>query len=142
MIRILMLDLGDTLANDHGVFPHVPDALKAISGFETGADERLPMCLISDYRMPATPGEIDVLFGEYLNQMEQLGLNRSSSQWRAALLSRPMLVCVNQLDGSLRRRSSVLAWLPTSQSACSSPRMHSTLPFVRAMPCRPCNSAL
>ena len=74
MIRILMLDLGDTLANDHGVFPHVPDALKAISGFETGAGERLPMCLISDYRMPATPGEIDALFGEYLNHLEQLGL--------------------------------------------------------------------
>ena len=32
------------------------------------------MCLISDYRMPATPGEIDVLFGEYLNHLEQLGL--------------------------------------------------------------------
>jgi hypothetical protein len=74
MVRILMLDLGDTLANDHGVFPHVLDALTAISSFETVAGEQLPMCLISDYHMPATPGEIDVLFEDYLNDLERLGL--------------------------------------------------------------------
>jgi len=39
---------GVSLANDRGVFPYVPDALKTLSSCETAAGEPLTMYLVSD----------------------------------------------------------------------------------------------
>lgn len=78
MIRVLMLDLGDTLIHDETPFPHVLEALAALTQFETASGKLLEVCLVSDFKMPeppATPAKIDALFLEYLDILEQTGLN-------------------------------------------------------------------
>lgn len=69
MLRVLMLDLGDTLVSSSATLPHVPDALDVIDGFVTLDDMDLISCLVSDYHL-ADPTdsqiEIERLFGEYL----------------------------------------------------------------------------
>ncbi|HSE15499.1 MAG TPA: HAD family hydrolase [Pyrinomonadaceae bacterium] len=78
MIRILMLDLGDTLAHNDSVFPHVSEALETLSGFKTADGKRLQMALVSDFTMPGppvTPAKIETLFQQYIAIVKQLGLS-------------------------------------------------------------------
>ena len=73
MIRVLMLDLGDTLIHDETPLPHVIDALAALTQFETASGDLLDVCLVSDFKMaepPVTTGKIDTLFLEYLDILE------------------------------------------------------------------------
>jgi beta-phosphoglucomutase-like phosphatase (HAD superfamily) len=77
MIRVLMLDLGDTLIHDEAPLPHVTDALAALTQFETAAGDLLEVCLVSDFTMPepgATQAQINELFLEYLDVLEHTGL--------------------------------------------------------------------
>ena len=77
MIRILMLDLGDTLTDGSVVFPHVKDALEAISDFEAEDGNLLLSCLVSDSRMPTPPPtnqKINAIFREYVSMLDDLGL--------------------------------------------------------------------
>jgi beta-phosphoglucomutase-like phosphatase (HAD superfamily) len=77
MIRVLMLDLGDTLIHDESPFPHVIDALAALTQFETSSGDLLDVCLVSDFKMPepgATQAQINELFLEYLDILEHSGL--------------------------------------------------------------------
>jgi FMN phosphatase YigB (HAD superfamily) len=77
MIRVLMLDLGETLIHDESPFPHVIDALAALTQFETASGDLLEVCLVSDFKMPeppATQAKIDALFLEYLDILEHTGL--------------------------------------------------------------------
>jgi hypothetical protein len=80
MIRILMLDLGDTLVHDNAVvFPHVFDALKTLRDFKTANGEPLQLCLVSDFHMPeppATPAKIEKLFQQYLKLLDQSKLSK------------------------------------------------------------------
>jgi hypothetical protein len=75
MIRILMLDLGDTLVHDNAVvFPHVFEALKTLRDFKTASGEPLQLCLVSDFHMaepPVTPAKIEKLFQQYLKLLAQ-----------------------------------------------------------------------
>jgi hypothetical protein len=78
MLRILMLDLGDTLIHDDAVLPHVPEALEAFGDFETADGSQLQLCLVSDFSMPTvpiTPTKIAKLFNEYLQILKQMGLS-------------------------------------------------------------------
>jgi FMN phosphatase YigB (HAD superfamily) len=73
MIKALLLDLGNTLVDDHRVvFPGVPDALRAVGAVQTQAGKPLVMCLVSDYKMPQprTPQAIDAAFKEYVAIIE------------------------------------------------------------------------
>lgn len=71
MIRVLMLDLGDTLIDDTDVaFPNVKDALTTISKFKTGSGDRLPMCLVSDYTMAGGTVSVDKIFKEYVGVLD------------------------------------------------------------------------
>jgi beta-phosphoglucomutase-like phosphatase (HAD superfamily) len=73
MIRVLMLDLGETLIHGEFPLPHVLEALAALRQFETASGDLLAMCLVSDFKMPeppATPAKINALFLEYLNILE------------------------------------------------------------------------
>src|SRR5262249_10184253 len=77
MIRVLMLDLGETLIHNEAPMPHVPEALGALTQFETADGDPLLVCLISDFTMPAPPAtkaKIDALFNEYLDILEHAGL--------------------------------------------------------------------
>jgi FMN phosphatase YigB (HAD superfamily) len=76
MITIALFDLGRTLEDNNAVFPGVPAALATIRQLVTAADEKLVMCLASDYTMPEprTPAAIDALFREYLGIVKALGL--------------------------------------------------------------------
>jgi phosphoglycolate phosphatase-like HAD superfamily hydrolase len=78
MIRVVMFDLGMTLIDDAlHLFSHVEDALAVVSNFETADDEPLRSCLVSDFKMPAPPGntaKITELFHEYLEILDQAGL--------------------------------------------------------------------
>lgn len=77
MIRVLMLDLGGTLERGGDLLPHVPEALAALRGFETEDGELLSLCLVSDFHMPAQPGdpsEIADIFSQYLSILDGLGL--------------------------------------------------------------------
>jgi hypothetical protein len=77
VIQVLMLDLGETLVHNDTVLPHVPQALETILGFDTAAGEPLEVCLVSDFHMPAQPGdqaEIDRLFAEYVEILDRFDL--------------------------------------------------------------------
>jgi hypothetical protein len=77
MIRILMLDLGDTLIHDEVPLPHVAEALGTLTQFETASGDPLAVCLVSDFTMPdppPTPAKIDALFREYLEILDRTGL--------------------------------------------------------------------
>ena len=79
MIRVLMLDLGDTLAEGDNVLPHVPEALQALSRFETASGANLALALVSDYTMPEPPvtaQKIEAIFAEYVKELEQLQLKK------------------------------------------------------------------
>ena len=78
MIRVLMFDLGQTLIDpNHHPFPHVPEALTAISGFTTAAGKPPLSCLVSDFTTatpPVTPAKATALFHEYRAILEERGL--------------------------------------------------------------------
>jgi beta-phosphoglucomutase-like phosphatase (HAD superfamily) len=77
MIRVLMLDLGETLIHNEAPLPHVPEALGALTQFETASGDPLPVCLVSDFTMPAPPvtkAKIDALFHQYIDSLEHAGL--------------------------------------------------------------------
>lgn len=79
MIRVLMLDLGNTLAEGNNVLPHVPEALEVLSRFETASGANLAMALVSDYTMPeppVTPQKVQAIFEEYVKEIEQLQLKK------------------------------------------------------------------
>ncbi len=79
MIRILVLDLGDTLIRDNVVLPHVTNALEAMGKFETGSGDTLSLCLVSDFKMPTPPPteqKIKAIFKEYRSLLDQLGLTK------------------------------------------------------------------
>jgi hypothetical protein len=77
MIRVLMLDLGGTLIDDDKrLFPHVPEALEILRGFETKASQPLSLCLVSDFYMPTPDRTIQDIFREYLGLLEDLGIRR------------------------------------------------------------------
>jgi len=78
MIKVLLLDLGDTLEVDDHVLPGVPEALNAFQKFETADGEPLIVCLVSDFTMPEprTPAAINAAFSEYLKILDQLDLRR------------------------------------------------------------------
>jgi hypothetical protein len=79
MLRILMLDLGDTLTDGQHVFSHVPEALEALRQFQTSSGEPLAMCLVSDFHMPE-PGmpesQLQAIFHVYVQLLDGLGLTR------------------------------------------------------------------
>jgi FMN phosphatase YigB (HAD superfamily) len=75
VIRILMIDLGETLIDKHKkVYPHVPEALETIKGLETGTAERLHLCLVSDYYEPTPEKTVDALFTEYVELLKKVKL--------------------------------------------------------------------
>ncbi len=77
MIRVLMLDLGDTLVHGDTPFPGVPEALEAIGDLTTTAGEPLATCLVSDFLMPpvpAKPPQIADRFKTYVDELETMGL--------------------------------------------------------------------
>jgi hypothetical protein len=79
MIRVLMLDLGDTLVHDRNVFPHACEALETIASFETAAGEPLATCLVSDYHMPSPPPtqeKIEAIFQEFISILDGCDLTR------------------------------------------------------------------
>ena len=78
MIRILLLDLGDTLAHEDSVFAHVPEALETLRNFKTAEGKRLQLALVSDFLMPdppVTPAKIEKLFQQYIEIVKQLKLS-------------------------------------------------------------------
>ena len=79
MIRVLMLDLGDTLATEDHVLPHVPEALNVLSRFETASGDELVLSLVSDYTMPeapVTPQKIEDIFEDYVKELETFQLKQ------------------------------------------------------------------
>lgn len=73
-IRILMLDLGDTLVHEGAALPHAAEALEVLAKFTTAGGKPLAICLVSDYTLPAAPGEVQADFKEYLTLLEGFGL--------------------------------------------------------------------
>lgn len=79
MIRVLMLDLGDTLVTGDDVLPHVPEALRVLSRFETASGAELALALVSDYTMPeppVTPQKVKAIFDEYVKEIEKFQLKK------------------------------------------------------------------
>jgi hypothetical protein len=78
MIKVLLLDLGETLERGNIVLPGVPEALSALHGFRTVDGSPLTMCLASDYTMPQprTPEAVEAAFREYVDVLDQLNLRR------------------------------------------------------------------
>ncbi|HEX8735596.1 MAG TPA: hypothetical protein VF721_09755 [Pyrinomonadaceae bacterium] len=77
MIRVLMLDLGDTLIDKNNQpFPHVPEALEIIRSFETEAHKPLSLCLVSDFHMPTSGKTVQKIFQEYVKILEKANLRQ------------------------------------------------------------------
>jgi FMN phosphatase YigB (HAD superfamily) len=78
MVKILMLDLGETLVHGtESLFPHVPEALEAFGQFRAADGDPLATCLVSDFG-PAdprpTPEQVETAFREYVSLLERLHL--------------------------------------------------------------------
>ena len=78
MIRVLMIDLGETLIHNNEVFPHVYEALETLSKFEASKGKPLEICLVSDFDMPASPAKskVEAIFREYVSLLDQVGLKK------------------------------------------------------------------
>src|SRR5262245_28367539 len=79
MLRVVMFDLGGTLVDGTRPFPHVPEALSALTRFETADGNRLEHGLVSDFTMadpPAGPAQVRARFREYLERLDGFGLRR------------------------------------------------------------------
>ena len=77
MIRVLMLDFGETLVHWETPFPNVPAALQALKLFRAASGVPLQLALVADCHMPstgATPARIDEVFQEYLTLLDAAGL--------------------------------------------------------------------
>lgn len=78
MIRVICFDFGQTLIDtNHKPFPHVSQALEAISKLKSDDGKPLRSCLVSDFTLPAPPvtaAKITKLFNEYLAILDQSGL--------------------------------------------------------------------
>jgi hypothetical protein len=71
MIRILMLDVGNTLIReaDQTLFPHVLSALETIQSFTTAAGGRLDRCLVSNFppNLPVPAEQVAVVLQTFLS---------------------------------------------------------------------------
>ena len=58
-IRVIMLDLVDTLTDGQRLFPHVPDCLEALADFVAADGKTVELCLVSDFKLadPFTEAE-------------------------------------------------------------------------------------
>ena len=78
MLKVVMFDLGQTLIDDaNRPFPHVREALTAISDFTIESGTPLRSCLVSDFTMaspPATAAKVTALFNQYLTILDGTGL--------------------------------------------------------------------
>ena len=80
VLRVAILDLGDTLVGDSQPFPHVPDALRALAKFNLprpSTPSRLTLLLVSDFTMvdpPVTKAKTAALVKEYLALLDGFGL--------------------------------------------------------------------
>lgn len=76
MLRVLILDLGNTLVADDAPLPHVPEALAALGELDDTRGQPLEIALVSDFpaAVPPTPARVDALFAEYLGLLEGFGL--------------------------------------------------------------------
>jgi hypothetical protein len=78
MIRVVMFDLGLTLIDSNNrPFPHVKEALTALSTFTSTSGKPLLSCLVSDFTMPTPPStaaKINTIFKDYLTVLEGTGL--------------------------------------------------------------------
>ncbi|HKP85930.1 MAG TPA: hypothetical protein VJZ26_07540 [Blastocatellia bacterium] len=77
MIRVLLLDLGETLVHGDTIFPNVKTALEALANFRTEANEPLALALVSDFTMPTPPvtaQKIETIFRDYVAELDGFGL--------------------------------------------------------------------
>lgn len=79
MIRLLLLDLDDTLVHGGETLPHVPEALTALAQLQTPDGEPLVSCLLSDFPLADPPDDPDAIaaeFEDYLALLDGFGLTR------------------------------------------------------------------
>lgn len=74
MVRVLLLDLGNTLVADGRTLPHVPEALAALAELDGATGQPLEMALVSDFRTATSTADVEVAFGEYLDLLGGFGL--------------------------------------------------------------------
>lgn len=78
MLKILMLDLENTLVQSDKVMPHVLEVLPAINSFHLQDGSDLISGLIAEYKLaqPFTQPRVDEIFTDFINLLTQLGLAR------------------------------------------------------------------
>ncbi len=78
MLRVVIFDLGQTLIDGaNQPFPHVKEALTAISSLVAADGTPLRSCLVSDFTMaapPVTAAKVTALFNQYLAILDGTGL--------------------------------------------------------------------
>ena len=76
MIRVVMLDLGDTLTDGTQLFPFVPQCLQAFSRFTNAEGEPIGLGLVSDFHLadPFTEDRVASVFSDYVEILENLEL--------------------------------------------------------------------
>ena len=76
VIRVLILDLGNTLVAADRTLPHVPEALTALHELDGATGEPLGIALVSDFdpAVPHTPARVEAIFAEYLALLDGFGL--------------------------------------------------------------------
>jgi FMN phosphatase YigB (HAD superfamily) len=78
MLRVVFFDLGNTLVDAaRQPFPHVKQALTAISSLAAADGSPLRSCLVSDFTLappPVTAAKVTALFNEYLAILDTTGL--------------------------------------------------------------------
>lgn len=77
MLKVLMLDLGDTLVHSNQLYPGVKEALEAFQEFHVSESQPLELCLVSDYQVmgaDASQEKLDCLFEEYISLLNAFEL--------------------------------------------------------------------
>lgn len=76
MIRVVLVDLGDTLVHGDAVYPHAREAMESICEFETAGGDPLEVALVSDFEMPSSgeESELGEIFARYVAILERFEL--------------------------------------------------------------------
>ena len=75
-MKIILLDLGDTLEHNDALLPGALATLQALRRLKLPDGSPVPLGLISDFEMPVRPQDIPRLRAKYVRILKNLGIQR------------------------------------------------------------------
>jgi len=73
-VKLVLFDLGDTLESGGVLLPGALETLEAIASLRTEGEPPAVLGLLSDFHMPAAPGDVGAIQQQYYTLLDQLGI--------------------------------------------------------------------